>query len=128
MTFKNRVGTFLLLAGGLSLFVFITSLVAPELGYNLPALAVGVVLFGLGWQWRRAKGGRPAPVRPAGTPLSPGPPAAPKAAPNAPAKKRGPLDTLLHGPQSKKPALPPPARPQPPPPKTGMAKLLNRKK
>jgi 23S rRNA pseudouridine2605 synthase len=106
---KNRIGAFFLLTGVLFLFIFATSVFSPTGDYQVLPLLGGAALVVMGWRWRTAK--RP---RPAGPPPSAAPAAAPKAGP-PPAKKQGPLATLLKGPASKKMA-PKPAAPAGPPP------------
>ena len=117
VSLKNRVGSFLLLAGLIFLLLFAASVLAESGKYDLTSFLAGAAAMGLGWHWRFAKSARPQgpPAQPAG-PAGP-PPAA------APPKKHGPLAFLLHGPAKKKTA-PVVKPPPPPPPKKGLAKLF----
>jgi hypothetical protein len=85
VSLKNRIGSFLLLAGAIFLFIFVASALAPAEsgGPALLPLAGGAVLLFVGTRWRLDKKGRPT-----GPPPGPPPGAAPA---GAPPKKRGPM-------------------------------------
>lgn len=98
MSFKNRVGNFLLLAGAIGLFVFAASAAAGTGSADMPALVVGLLLVLVGLRWRLAKGAPPAaplmpPPAPRPAPKRPKAAKPPAAAPSAPIptspKKRG---------------------------------------
>jgi hypothetical protein len=119
MDLRNRLGSFFLFIGFLSLLVFVATLLSPTKNYNYGAFFLGIVLIFLGWPMRSAKKAAPPP---------PPPPPQPKPAASAPKKKPGLLTTILKGPPPKAPPAPPPkpAAP-PPPPKKGLAALFGSK-
>jgi hypothetical protein len=106
MSFKHRVGNFLLLLGVIGLLVFVASVLAAGGNYDVTAFLVGAVLFGLGLNFRLSKPSGPPPEAPmpaahsAKAGAKAGPPKAgpPKAAP----EKQGLLSTILKGPPPKK--------------------------
>jgi len=115
MDLKNRLGSFLVFVGFISLFIFFASIFSPNKNYNYGAFLLGVLLVFLGWPMSRAK--RAAPPPPPPPPPKPNPAPAPK--------KPGLLSTILKGPA--KPPPPKPAAPPPPPPKKGLAGLFGPK-
>jgi hypothetical protein len=126
MGFKQRVGNFFLLFGIVGLLIFAASVLTPSRTYDVSAFIAGVLLFGLGLNFRLSKSSGPpreafkaaAPAaKAAGKPAGKGGP--PKAGPpggGAP-KRQGLLSNLLKGPPPTKTAPKPPPGGGGPPPK-----------
>ena len=125
MGFKQRVGNFFLLFGVIGLLIFVASVLTPTGSYDVTAFVAGVLLFGLGLNFRLSKSSGPpheapkahapaakAGAKPAGKggPPKAGPPGgAPKPA-GGPPKRQGLLSGILKGPPPTKTA-PKPAGP-----------------
>ena len=121
MGFKQRVGNFFLLFGVIGLLIFAASVLAPSGSYDIPAFIAGVLLFGLGLNFRLSKpSGPPREVAHAAAPMAKsagkpagkgGPPGggAPKPG-GGPPKRQGLVSSVLKGPPPKKTA-PKPAGP-----------------
>src|SRR6185369_10600539 len=101
MGFKQRVGNFLLLCGCIGLLVFAASVLSPTGSYDVTAFIGGVLLFGLGLNFRLSKSTAPPPMKAAAP--------APKAA-GKPAGKGGPPKGGPPGGGAPKPAGGPPKR------------------
>src|SRR5260221_9692727 len=83
MGFKQRVGNFFLLFGVIGLLIFAASVLAPSGSYDVPAFIGGVLLFGVGLNFRMSKSSGPphqaatmakAMGKPAGKPAGKGGP------------------------------------------------------
>jgi hypothetical protein len=114
MGFKQRVGNFFLLFGLIGLLIFAASVLAPSGSYDIPAFIAGVLLFGLGLNFRLSKpSGPPREAAHAAAPMAKaaGKPAGKGGPPGGGAPKRqGLLSSVLKGPPPKKTA-PKPAGP-----------------
>jgi hypothetical protein len=125
MSFKQRVGNFFLLFGSIGLLIFAASVLTPSSSYDITAFIAGVLLFGLGLNFRLSKSSGPPreaphpvnaiakPAAKAGPPKGGKPGGAPKPAGGAPpAKRQGMLSSILKGPPPRKTA-PKPGGPGP---------------
>ena len=123
MGFKQRVGNFFLLFGVIGLLIFAASVLAPTGSYDVTAFIAGVLLFGLGLNFRLSKSSGPPreAMRAAAPAAKSGPKAAGKGGPPKPAggapkpaggppKRQGLLSGILKGPPPTKTA-PKPAGP-----------------
>jgi|SRR5579859_4378530 len=116
MGFKQRVGNFFLLFGTIGLLIFAASVLTPTGSYDVTAFIAGVLLFGLGLNFRLSKPSGPpreahraaAPAAKAGAkPASKGGPPKPTGAPKpagGPPKRQGLLSSILKGPPPTKTA------------------------
>jgi hypothetical protein len=117
MSFKQRVGNFFLLAGAIGLVIFAASVAAPADGYNIPAFVAGLLLFGLGLNFRLSKSAAPPHhAEPPGAmahskPAGKGGGVGPKPTVAGSIKKQGVVTTIVKG--------PPPKRTAPAPPRPG---------
>jgi hypothetical protein len=106
MSFKQRVGNFLLLLGVIGLLVFVASVLVAGGNYDVTAFLVGAVLFGLGLNFRLSKPS--GPPREAPMPAAQSAKGGAKAGPpkagqpgGGPPKSQGLVSTLLKGPPPK---------------------------
>ena len=112
MSFKHRVGNFLILFGLIGLLIFAASVLAPPAdSFDIPAFLVGAVLLVLGLNFRLSKSasGPPAGERAAAAKSAPAKSAGPKSGPPAGGggkpggpKKQGLVNTIMKGPNDKR--------------------------
>ncbi len=116
MSFKQRVGNFCLLAGGIGLLIFAASVIVPSGQYDIPAFLAGALLFGLGLNFRMSKAAAKPHAEshsaaPAHKAAAKGGPPKPGGAPGGgggPPKRQGLLAGILKGPRPRKTAPAPP--------------------
>jgi hypothetical protein len=118
MSFKRRVGTFLILFGIVALLVFAASLLAgAEARFDLTAFVAAAVMLTVGVNMRLSKSSdsplvtraTSQPAAKAGAPGGGGGKSA-GGKPGGPPKKQGALNTIMKGPANKRlPPKPPPA-------------------
>ena len=110
MSFKRRVGNFLILFGVIGLLVFAASVLAPPAdSYDVPAFLAGAVLLVVGVSFRLSKsaGAPSGGERPAGAPAAAkaapksGPPGGGKPGGGTGPKKQSLANTIMKGPNSK---------------------------
>jgi hypothetical protein len=115
MSFKRRVGNFLILFGLVSFLVFAASLLAPKGGFDVPWFLAAVVLLAVGVNFRLSKSGDGPLVTRASSPpaAKAGPPSGGKpgggkpggGGKGGPPKKQSMGNKIMKGPADKR--LPP---------------------
>lgn len=122
MSFKQRVGNFLLLVGLIGLLIFAASVIAPPGNYDIAAFLAGALLFGLGLNFRLSKPSHPPHEAPlaaapahkgAGKPAGKGGPPGSGPKPGGsvgPPKRQGLVSSILKGPPPRKTAPAPPKK------------------
>ena len=111
MSFKHRIGNFLLLFGVIAFIIFGATLLAPKGGFDVAAFIAAAVLLVLGVNFRFSKStGGPLVTRASSPPaIKSGPPKGgggkPGGGKGAPPKKQGVANKIMKGPADKR--LPP---------------------